>query len=190
MANGDSVVSICNIALIALGTSTITSLSDNVKGAILCKLRYDDCRRAVLRSQPWNCNAGLAQLPADATPPPFGYENRFLLPIDCLRVNSLPDSDGENWEVEGGYLLTNADAPLNVKYGTDLKDPTRFDPLLVQVIAYYLALELSPSLAQNQSVTNTVASKLRDKLEMARLVSSQENKSKEYDVDVLLRARR
>lgn len=188
MAQGDSIVSICNIALVALGADPITSLTDAKKTATLCAMRYDDTRRSILRSNPWNCNTTRAQLAADPTAPAFGFGNRYRLPPDFMRMLDLPDNEEAEWVIEGNYLLTDETAPLNVLYGRDLQDPTLFDPLLVQCIAYALALELAQPLAQK--LLPQIEKMLSGKMEMARLVGSQENWSREWDVDVLLRARR
>jgi hypothetical protein len=53
MAAGDSIVGICNLALVqGLGQDPISALSENRKAAILCNLNYDQVRRALLRSHP------------------------------------------------------------------------------------------------------------------------------------------
>lgn len=47
-------VEICNNALTLIGTRRITSLSDPSKEARACNDNYDICRKALLRSHPWN----------------------------------------------------------------------------------------------------------------------------------------
>jgi len=189
MAAGDSIVSICNIALIALGESAIVSLQDPYKRAILCNARYDQVRREVLRAHPWNCAKRRAQLAANATAPAFGFSAAFPLPGDYIRLAELPDWDDPKYAVEDGQLLGDFTAPLNLIYIYDLQDPTRFDPLLVAALGYALAAELAEPLCQDTSKQQSMLKLLQGKLDLAKLVSSQENSSPEFDDDVLLRSR-
>src|SRR4051812_49288353 len=84
MAAGDSIVSICNLALIALGEDQISSLDDPYKRAILCAALYDPTRRALLRAGKWNFARKQMQLAASATAPLFDYGNAYPLPADFI----------------------------------------------------------------------------------------------------------
>lgn len=197
MAVGDNVVSICNIAMIAVGEDLVTSVfpPDPNKRAILSAQRYDDVRRAVLRSFPWNCAKKYAQPAAAPAAPAFGYDNAYPLPADCLRVVMLVDGDGnplENtpWEVVGNQLLTDADSPVNLVYIYDLQDPTQFDPLLVHAVGDALGAELAEPLTQSTAKRDELLKIVEGKLETARFTGSQENSTREWDTDVWLRARR
>lgn len=190
MAAGDSSTSICNIALIALGEDPITSLADNTKRAILCSARYQDVRRAVLRSHPWNCNRKQAQWASDATGPLFTFAYRYQLPGDFMRMYSMPENDMALWDIMDGYLYTDQGSPLDVVYGYDLQDETKFDPLLTHAIAYSLAGELAIPLTQNTERAKQALAVMEGKLGIARLIGSQENSPREWDEDILLRSRR
>lgn len=190
MAQGDSIVSIMNIALIELGEDLIVAPTQNTKRAIIMNARYDDVRRATLRSHPWDCARQYVQLAASPTPPPFKYNQSYPLPNDFLRMVDLPDNDMAQWDVVGNNLYTDESAPLNVIYIFDLQDPTRFDPLLVHAIANHLALECAWPITHSQETYDRVAKKFDGKLEAARLVTSQENSPKEWDEDIWLRSRR
>lgn len=196
MALGDSIVSICNITMIALGEDLVTNVfpPDPSKRAILCAQRYDDVRRAVLRSHPWECAKKYAQPAAASTAPLFSFDNAFPLPADCLRPLPLVDADGnvidDVYEQVGNAILTDASSPINLPYIYDLQDPTQFDPLLVQGIGYALAGELAKPLTQSRIDRDEMLKIFEEKLELARAVSSQINSTREWDVDVLLRSRR
>jgi len=58
-------VDICNSALIKIGVSPITALTDNNKAARLCNLIYDKLRRKLLISHYWNFARGRARLTQD-----------------------------------------------------------------------------------------------------------------------------
>jgi len=189
MAAGDSPVSICNIALTALGETTITALTDPVKRAILCRARYDDVRRAVLRSHPWNCARKSASF-APATGPTDGrYNYAYLLPADFLRMVDSPGDELARWDIVGDTLQTNDGPAFFAAYIWDLQDTTKFDPLLVHAIAYSLATELCEPLTQSSTKLQLMQRKLQDKMGDARTIAGQENSPKPWDVDIWLRAR-
>ena len=192
MAAGDSSTSICNIALIALGEDPITDLAENSKRAILCKARYDDIRRFVLRTHIWNCARKQAQIAADPTAPLFKWLNRFAIPADFIRFYSENDetNDMDVWDVMDGFIYTNATAPLQIVYVYDLQDATKFDATLSHVIAYNIASELGLPLTQNTERVKLALSQMEGKYNIARFIGAQENAPREWDVDVLLRSRR
>lgn len=190
MAQGDSIVSISNICLVELGEDLIVDINQNVKRAIYCKQRYDDVRRGVMREHPWNCNKKQAQLAAATVPPLFGYGNAFQLPGDFLRFYKIADNDEAQWEIVGTMLYTDETAPLNIVYHYDLQDPTQFDALLTQTIGLSLAVALAVPLTQSEARGDRAAKKLQDRLDTARLISSQENSPREWDEDIWLRSRR
>lgn len=189
MALGDSIVGICNIALTALGETPIASVDDPYKRAILCKARYDDVRRAMLRSHPWNCARKLANLPTALPQPSTLYSYSYPLPPDFMRMVEIVDDAYAAWDVVGDRLLVNNDPPLAVLYIWDLQDPAKFDPLFVQAIGYSLAVELAQPLTQSTTKQQLVMRQLQDKMGDARTMGSQENSVKPWDMDVWLRAR-
>jgi hypothetical protein len=139
-----SVVEICNRALDYLGQSPITSLEDNSKAANACRRGYPLSRDYVLRSYPWNSAVRRARLAALATAPEWGFARQFQLPVDCLRViDSEGDLDGEVWRREGNLLLTDAAAPLNIRYVAAITDPAQMDSMLTECIAAHLASALA-----------------------------------------------
>ncbi len=190
MAAGDSSTSICNIALIALGEDPITDLSDNTKRAILCRIRYDDIRRFVLRSHPWGCAVKQDQWAADPVGPLFTWLTRFALPSDFIRFyGESSDYDMSIWKRMGDYIYTNETAPLDVLYVYDLQDATKMDAAMVHVIAYNIVTELGMAITQNPSRVQFAIDMIKGKYDIARFIGSQENAPKEWDVDVLLRSR-
>lgn len=45
---------ICNRALIRIGADTIVDITENSKEGRLCNILYDQIRKDLLRSHPWN----------------------------------------------------------------------------------------------------------------------------------------
>jgi hypothetical protein len=191
MAVGDSIIGIVNSALIALQSQPIKTITDNVKSAILANLQWDSTRREVLRSHPWRCANIYAALAASPVPPAFGYANAYPLPSGCLRVLDCPDlSENVEWEVVGTALFTDADAPLNVIYTTDLQDVTQWDSLLAAAVAMQLAANIGMAVTGSADKVKAAEMMLDRKIKTARLVSSQEASSRELSIDVLLASRR
>lgn len=189
MALGDSVVGICNTALIALREQPIASLNDATKAAALCASEYDKVRRAVLRDHPWGCAKMRAALPASATAPLSTYSYDYPLPVNYLRLIDLPDLTSPEWTIEGRSILANADAPLNILYISDLTDPSMFDALLARHIAFALAYAIGPSLVQSEEILARVQQETQRIADSSKLITSQEASVREWDEDIWLRAR-
>lgn len=192
MASGDSSVSICNIALIALGEDPITALSENNKRAILCNARYDDIRRFCLRTHVWNFAKKQAQIAADPVAPLFDWTSRYAIPSDFIRFykEGGDQADLAIWNVQQGYIYANTTGALDITYIYDVQDPAQFDSAFVHVLAYNIASELGFSLTQNTSRVQIALQQMSGKVDIARFAGAQENAPREWDVDVLLRSRR
>lgn len=193
MAQGDSIVGICNAGLIALGVDPITSLTDPSKAAILCAAKYDQTRRELLRSAPWACAKKLAQLAASVTAPAFKWGNAYPVPADFIRpweIDNDGDQDNATWEIVDGMILTNEGAPLLFEYIYDLQDPTRFDALFSKTLALAVAEAVCDALTGSDGLMQRVQSRLGQSLAMGQLVDSQSDGPQELDDDVWLRSRR
>lgn len=155
----DSEVAIANMALDYLGAAAITSMDDESVTAARIKRNFPLVRDAVLRSYPWNCAARRAKLPALAGAPDFGFARAFQLPSDCLRVFAIEDDAlyGERWRVEGRQLLTDAGAPLEVRYISRPSDVALLDPMLVDAIAARLAANLCYAVTENATRAQQMA---------------------------------
>lgn len=171
-----SVVEICNRALDLLGAPPITSLDDASVAARLCSRNYGPCRDSVLRAYPWNEATARAALAAEVTAPAWGYARAYPLPADCLRVVTVEDEllAAGPWRVEGGRILTDADAPLNVRYIRQLTDPGLIGPLLADAIAARLAAQIAFGLTNNVSMAQSMQALLEQMMRDARRIDSLE----------------
>lgn len=70
-------IDICNTALRRIGAEPIVALSDDTKGAACCNLRYESCKRYVLRKHPWNrcTKRAILAKPGTTTPVVLGIAN-------------------------------------------------------------------------------------------------------------------
>lgn len=154
-----SEVAIVNRALSYLGAKAVISLDDGTANADRMKAQLPDTRDAVLRSYPWNCATRRVLLPALAAAPAFEFARAFQLPSDCLRVLATEDDvlHDVKWRVEGREILTDADAPLALRYIARITDPSLLDAMLADAISARLAADLAFSITQNATLVTSMA---------------------------------
>lgn len=169
-----SAVEIANLALVGvLGHAPIVSFADDNKAGRTMDLLFEPCRDAVLRLHPWNFATSRAVLAQLGTSPPFGFTAQFALPSDFLRVLRLNEGRTE-YRIEAGNLLTDADR-AELLYTARITDTGRFDPLFVQVLAAYLAVEAAIPITNSLNLKEQARSEFREKLQEARSVDGMDN---------------
>lgn len=154
-----SQVSICNLALVALGESAfIQDINEPSVQARYAKIVYDPARRATLRAHPWNfarVRVSLALLPDSGG----RWTYTYALPSKCIKARYIvPLIEGERIPFEvaitsdgtSRVLYTNQpDAELVYTY--DVTNPDLFDPMFVDAFALGLATRLAPVVAPSKS---------------------------------------
>lgn len=169
-----SIVEICNSALSKIGTGSILGLTDDSKEARACALRFDPCRRIVLRMHPWHCAIIRTILaPLSSANNPWGPVNIFPFPTDCLRVLAIGDDVG--YRVEGRNLVSNATA-IKFKYVSNLQDVTQMDELLAEAIACYLAWDICYGITQSIQARDIAWKSFELIKRQAKSVDSQEER--------------
>lgn len=176
-----SVVQICNRALQKLGATRITSLDDATKEARACKAAYEDVKEAVLRDHPWNCATARTSLPALSTDPTWGFAKQYAWPPDALYI--LEVNTTNDWKVEGKNILTDAGAPLEVKYIENVTDPNQFDANFREALAAMLASELNEELNQSNTKDEKMEARLRRIYGRAKSRDAQEGTPDEFPED-------
>ncbi len=167
-----SMVSVCNRALSKIGDEiTILSMDDPSKQARYCKALYAETRDMVLRSYPWRFALKRYQLAPAAEKPLFGFERRFILPVDCLRV--WKHEGGEPYQVEGNAVLCNESIFRFIGISR-IEDSGLFDPMFVEALALKLASELAVPLAASSSMKESLFKEYLDFVQAARTASAME----------------
>lgn len=170
-----SVTAICNRALQLAGSAQrITNITDASREGRILSPAYDPCRRAELRANPWNFAIARAQLAADATAPLFGPSYRFPLPTDCLRV-LVPKNPYPDWNVEGRAVVSTDDSPLEIRYVQDVTDPTVFDAMFCELLAYRIALAINIDLSDSTAKQGLLQQGYKAALLEARKVDALES---------------
>lgn len=142
---------IANRALIVLGSvERVSSIDDPSPLAKQIKDLWHESRRTGIVAHPWNFAISRAQLNEVTPKPVFGYDRKFAIPPDCLRW--LPPGQGDyDWflgEEEEGFILSDAAAPLNIRYIKDVPDVGLWPVHFSNFMAYQLAMDLAESATQ------------------------------------------
>lgn len=134
--------SINNQALAKLGAKSISNIdSDTTNNAVKCRAIYENTRDALLRGFEWNFAIVRAELTQLTSTPEYGFDYEYTLPTSpyCLRVLSMETG---SFEVEGRKLLTDEDE-CKIKYIARIADPTKLDPLFINIMVCSLASQLA-----------------------------------------------
>lgn len=188
-----SAVDISNRALALLGSKAISSLDDNSVNAVACKLTYDPARRNLLEEYPWSFSIKRAALAADVVKPDWGKENAFTLPADFLNLAEQYPEDNDpfrDWQFEGGKIYANHDAPLYIRYISDIIDPNLFTPLFCEAFASFMAWEMAEQLTQSNPKKAEVKLKFQEAIAKARRTNAMRKIAKEFPEDDYLTFRR
>lgn len=141
-------VTICNIALIKVGTRTITSLSDNTSEAKACDLLFDPIADSVMTEGAFTSTIARATLAQTTNTPAFEYTYEYALPNNpyCLRVLGIDEDVVGTYPfvIEGRKILTDLET-LNIRYVSRVTNTAAWDPMLRQAFETRLAAELAYS---------------------------------------------
>tara|TARA_R110002020_G_scaffold85121_4_gene210273 strand:- start:1186 stop:1740 length:555 start_codon:yes stop_codon:yes gene_type:complete len=174
-----SIVDIANKALTYLGADAITNVSDDtVEGRSINRI-FEQSRDYCLRDHPWNFALIRVALAADTTSPVWEYTNSFSWPSDCLRIIEVDTT--EEWAVEGRRIVSDAAAPLNILYISQVTDVALYDAKFVEAYAMRLAADVAYELTASQTVVAAAENKYLSLIQEARLVDAQESSSTTED---------
>jgi hypothetical protein len=174
--------SICNMSLDKLGAARINDLdADQSPQAIKCRTHFEQTRDALTESHTWRFASGRKKLSQDTVDPGFEYDNQFILPDDYMVKKSVWGENGPratpfSYSLEGDRLLTN-ESEINLRYIKRVTDPTKFDPLFVEVFILKLALKLVALAGANPKMTETIGRELNGIMPKVRVRSSQETEN-------------
>jgi hypothetical protein len=161
-------VDIANRALQLIGQDRISSLEQGTKAARMCSENYAHDRDAELRAHRWTFAMERISLPADAYRAPFEYAYRYALPVDFLHLDMVGDcyvgasltdyrvAPEVDYAIEGGYILSDTTAPLDLRYVRRMDETGLFDPLFVDVLAHRLALTLCIPITQDLALRDRI----------------------------------
>lgn len=168
---------VLNRALTKMGARVLVSVDEDTEGARLWRANYPSLRRAEIRRYLWNFAMTRASLPSLATAPAWGWTLAYQLPLNWLRtarVGLYGDNEPAFTE-EGGLILTDALAPLAIRYIRDEDDPNRWDAAFVEVFASRMAVELCERVTQSASRKTVLIEEYKAALVDAKRLDAIEN---------------
>lgn len=148
---------IINDALARLGSlERITSIDGASAVARQAKAVWDGELRYLVGDHPWNFAIERALLNESFPAPAHGWLHAYQLPADCFRWLPPDMEDCEHWYEgveEGGRVLTDAEAPLAVRYISNAKldDWAHWPPAFVKAMTLLLAAALCEAVSGSQS---------------------------------------
>ena len=184
MAN--SKVEIANLALMHVGDSTITSFSDGTTAANTINTVYETVRDAVLRDHVWNFAIKQATPSLDAVTPIYGFNHRFDMPTDLLRLVEIEDNP--EYRLEGRFILTDSN-PINIRYVYKNETVTEYDSMFVQALAARLAATIAERLTQSSSLAEELLSVYRLHLKDAKSVDAQAGYPQDVEANLWIDSR-
>lgn len=182
-----SQVEIANRALTKVGESRILSLTDDVEAARVVSSLWDIVRDAELRVRNWNFSLTRASLPALIAAPDWGFAHQYQLPSDCLRVIQVDEyypgpsmsdyrtSSEAQYQIEGGKILTDIDAPLKIRYVARIEDTGSWDAAFVEAFSCRLAAEICERLTQSNTKRELAEAQYAAAIRMAVRADAIEN---------------
>jgi hypothetical protein len=165
---------------------------DSPEGA-LARADFEVTRDAQMRRYEWNFAIKYAgPISKDATVPVWRFAGRYRLPSDWLRVLEVNgDRDGDQWEVNAGWLLTDIDdgAGVTIRYIYRNLVYSDYDPNFIDVLAYALAEKWAVALNESAAMKKEMGDSYREAVIVARASDAFEQQSRPVDVIGLIDAR-
>ena len=171
-------VAIANLALTKLGDLRILNLTDNTKPAREVNAVFDMTRDYLQRRFSWRFCIKRANLAADTSTPLWDWSYQYPIPTDCMRIlqvgqwypspdmSDLISTGGQEYVIEGKYILSNQAGPLKLRYLSRVTDPVQFDAAFDMAfsayLAYILAEPLTASAEQKQMAYNDYRNAIKD----------------------------
>lgn len=179
-----SEVEICNRGLQKIGAKRITALNTEDKNSRACSFVYPILRDSLLRQHTWGFSIKRASLAALSTGPIFGRTNYFPLPSDFLRL--VHGNNHEiDWSIESApsgevCITTDWDAPLEIRYVSQITDPDKMDELFREALSAYIAAELVEELTQSNTKKQILLQEAQSIIAEAKKTSSIEEIAQQF----------
>ena len=169
---------IINAALIRLGANRVNSIDDNNPRARIMKDLYEIIRKRVLEEHRWSFATGRSELTLSASTPDFGYNYYYVLPSDCLYVQT--EASNNKYEIEGNLLMSDEEL-VQIKYTIDETSVSKFSANFVKAFFLELAMEACYAITESHTLVAALRSEKDMVLPMAKSISSQQDDS---DIEV------
>jgi len=103
--------------------------------------------------------------------PAFSWSNAFPIPSDTLRIWEMKTPAQTNavplWDLQGEKVLSN-NLQINMRYGPQFTDTTKFDILYEDALVFAIAAKLAIVLLNKRSIKADMIAELKDALSLAK----------------------
>lgn len=183
-----SKIDICNTALLYLGQQAISSVNDTSERAIVITQIYDPTRRQLLYGHPWNFATKRAELTQVTSDPVFGYEYKYAVPSDCLRIIRINKAEYNTYIVQDGYVLTDSEE-CKIVYVFDLVNSGKFSAQFDEALSLAMAMKASYKFNQSTTQIQLFQSMYQEAISLSRSFDGQEGTSPGLNPNEFLLAR-
>ena len=187
-----SKVTIANLALGWLGQTRLTAITDPGVSGQLIRDNFDDARDAVLEDHAWVFANARRRLSPDPIPPEFGFEQRFKIPADLIRILEVNETDrsdnATSWAREGDYILANVEL-IYVKYTRRVVEISRMSPNFIQAFAQRLAADLALPITESRTMQEHQWAAYLSKLDGAAATDGMQGTNQRIRSNRMLRSR-
>lgn len=175
-------------ALSKLGQPRVPNIdTTDTKPARVLRNMWDSVRDAMLQAYPWKFALGRVQISADGAAPAWGWARQFTVPADYLAMVEIKGKPP--YSVEGGRILTNADAPLYIRYIKRVTNTGEFHPLFCEALSSRLAYEACEEITQSTTKKQAALQDLNMAIGQAYATEAIENEPEDLPEDEWLTAR-
>lgn len=195
-----SKIEIANLGLIALGTRTISSLTQENDIARKINAIFDQCADEVLQAAHWNFATKIEALAKLVDAVPFGWTYIYAFPANCLSIQrlfnestALSPNPARFRELvaptSGGRALV-ADIDLAyAEFTYRVTDTTQYPPAFVKALAHKLAADLALPLTADKQIANGMEQKYQALVSEAKRMNYSEVLPKDNRTSKYLDAR-
>lgn len=181
----ESNVGIANEALSLLGSSRkLESLDQDHPNARTLNAAFDRTRRSLIRRYEWAFAKARASIAADPDQTVWGEHNRYSLPGDFLRLTRDNETGfSVDWKIEGQFIVTDDDAPLEIIYIADVEDPNAQDALFREAFANRLAFVTCKEITGSTDLHRVLNKDYDDVIAEAKLANAIEKPAQSLDAE-------
>lgn len=144
-----SAIEICNIALVAIGASTIRDFTQANKNERVCETMYPHVRDLLLSGYDWSFARKFEYLRATVGAVETEHGVAYDIPVDCLRpMDIYPFGRGQQWEQVGNSIYTKVQNPM-LRYTVRELNTGLYTTSFVNALAMQIAVAIAPAIRQN-----------------------------------------
>jgi hypothetical protein len=162
-------VTLCNQALARLSAAEIRTLDDGTKNALFCARLLPDAVEEVLAQYDFSCVRRRMTLSPLEERPAYGWELRYRLPVDLLRLIEVMGDEGvyTPYQLENNCILTDS-REFAVTYIKRPEDPLELSSGVRRAVYLALALLLTTVMTSNENTAGRISAEMQAALERAK----------------------